>query len=55
MNKFDQWLDEHQSEIEPYLKTNDVAEALYLAWAAGYEAGMDEMGKFSRDLFRSLK
>lgn len=54
-SKFEEWLDEHQSELEPLIRTNDMAEVLYMAWHAGYEEGMNEMGKFSRDLFRSLR
>jgi len=47
---FDIWFEENKDELSSLLR-NDELEALYKAWFAGYEAGLDEMGKFARELW----
>jgi len=43
---FDEWFEENKDELSLLLR-NDELEALYRTWLAGYEAGLDEMGKFA--------
>jgi len=50
ISKFDQWFEDNKSELAELLRSDNV-EALYRAWFAGYEAGLDEMGKFARELW----
>jgi len=47
---FDEWFEQNRDELAPLLRSDDV-EALYRAWFAGYEAGMDKMSKFARELW----
>ncbi len=47
---FEEWFEENKDELAQLLR-GDQEEALYKAWLAGYEAGMDEMGKFARELW----
>ena len=46
---FDEWFEANRDELEKLLR-NDQYELIYKAWLAGYEAGLDEMGKFARKL-----
>ena len=50
---FEEWFEANRDELATLLRNDDV-EALYKAWLAGMEYGMDEMGKFTRELW-SLK
>ena len=47
---FEEWFEENQDQLTELLR-NDQHELIYVAWLAGYEAGMDEMGKFARELW----
>ena len=47
---FDEWFEQNRDELTLLLQ-GDELEALYRVWLAGYEAGMDEMGKFARELW----
>jgi len=47
---FDIWFETKTTELSSLLR-NDELEVLYKAWFAGYEAGLDEMGKFARELW----
>jgi hypothetical protein len=38
------WLEEHKDELTPLLQ-NDQTEALFMAWAAGYQAGANAIAK----------
>lgn len=44
---FEEWLEENENKIHSL----DGGEALYQAWLAGYEAGMNDMGKFAKELW----
>jgi hypothetical protein len=48
--KFEEWFEANQDQLTELLR-NDQHELIYVAWLAGYEAGMDEMGKFARKLW----
>ena len=48
---FDEWFEDNREELESLLRHVDQEELLYTAWLAGYEAGLNEMGKFAADLF----
>lgn len=50
---FKEWFEANRDELTELLR-NDAEEALYRAWLAGMEYGMDDMGKFVRELW-SLK
>jgi len=47
---FDEWFEENRDELAALLR-GDAEEALFRAWLAGYEAGLDEMGKFTKELW----
>jgi hypothetical protein len=47
---FEEWFEANKDQLTELLR-NDQLEALYEAWLAGYEAGMDEMGKFAHQLW----
>lgn len=47
---FDEWFEANRDKLSDLLR-NDQLEALYEAWFAGYEAGMDEMGKFAKKMW----
>jgi hypothetical protein len=47
---FDEWFEENRDQLTELLR-NDQYELIYVAWFAGYEAGMDEMGKFAQELW----
>jgi hypothetical protein len=46
---FGEWFELNKSELEKLLRT-DQEEMLYKAWAAGYAAGLDNMG----NLFKGI-
>jgi hypothetical protein len=48
--KFDEWVEANRDELATLLRNDDV-EALYKAWLAGYEAGLAEMCKFTKELW----
>jgi hypothetical protein len=48
--KFEEWFEANKDQLTEMLR-NDQHELIYTAWLAGYEAGMDEMGKFARELW----
>lgn len=48
---FDEWLEANREELE---NNRDDYEVLYKAWFAGYQAGLEEMSKFAKELW-SLK
>ena len=50
---FDEWFEANRDELAVLLR-GDQEQALYKAWLAGYESGLEEMGKFARELW-SLK
>ena len=45
---FDDWLEQHKAILEPLLR-NDVAEALWLAWYAGYQKGLDDAREIDKE------
>lgn len=47
---FDKWIEENREELA---NNRDDYEVLYKAWLAGYQAGLEEMSKFARDLWSS--
>jgi hypothetical protein len=47
---FEEWFEENRDTLAGLLR-GDQEQAVYQAWLAGYEAGMDEMGKFARELW----
>lgn len=47
MLTFDEWFEQQREELKTLLR-NDQQEALYLAWFAGYEAGLTAMGDLLR-------
>lgn len=47
---FEEWFEENRDELAELLR-NDAEEALYRAWLAGMEYGMDDMGKFAKELW----
>jgi hypothetical protein len=49
---FEEWFEANRGELATLLRNDDV-EVLYKAWLAGYQAGLDEMGKFARELWSS--
>jgi hypothetical protein len=49
---FEEWFEANRDELAELLK-HDAEEALYKAWLAGMEYGMDDMGKFARELWSS--
>ena len=50
---FEEWFEGNRDKLAELLR-NDAEEALYRAWIAGMEYGMEDMGKFARELW-SLK
>jgi hypothetical protein len=48
---FEEWFEENKDELAQLLR-GDQEEALYRAWLAGMEYGMNEMGKFARELWK---
>ena len=51
---FDEWFGEHKDDLALQLR-GDQEDALYRAWFAGYEAGLAEMGKFTKELIGELR
>lgn len=47
---FDEWFEQNRDHLAELLR-NDAKEALYLAWFAGFEYGLDDMGKFAKELW----
>lgn len=47
---FDQWFEANKDKLSSLLR-GDAEEALYKAWRAGYKSGLDEMGKFAKELW----
>ena len=47
---FNEWFEANQDTLTELLR-NDQHEMLYTAWRAGYEAGLDEMRKFTHELW----
>lgn len=47
---FDEWFEANRDKLTELLR-NDQRELLFTAWLAGYEAGLDEMGKFTKELW----
>lgn len=47
---FEEWFEANKDQLSELLR-NDQHELIYTAWFAGYEAGLDEMGKFARELW----
>lgn len=45
--KFEEWLEQNREELLKLLR-NDTEQALYLAWIAGMEYGLDEMADFTK-------
>ena len=41
---FNDWLEEHKDKLTELLR-NDQEEALFMAWAAGYQAGANAIAK----------
>ncbi len=50
---FDEWFEKNRDELAGLLR-GDQQEALYRVWFAGYEAGLEAMGKIAGELW-SLK
>mgnify|MGYP000999625331 CR=1 FL=1 len=51
MTKFDDWFEANRDRLSDLLR-NDQEEALYAAWFAGYEAGLEYMGKYAKVLWK---
>jgi hypothetical protein len=47
---FEEWFEENREDLENLLRS-DQLELAYKCWLAGYEAGLNEMGRFAADLF----
>ena len=50
---FDEWFEENRERLEQMLRS-DTLELVYECWLAGYKAGLDEMGSFAAELFKSI-
>lgn len=50
---FDEWLEENKERLEPLLHA-DTQRFAYECWLAGYEEGLNHMGKFASDLFKGI-
>lgn len=48
---FEEWFKSNRDNLAELL-CNNQEEALYCAWFAGMEYGMDEMSKFTRELWK---
>jgi lipopolysaccharide biosynthesis protein len=47
---FEEWFEENQDQLTELLR-NDQHELIYVAWLAGYEAGLTGMSDFYKDLW----
>jgi hypothetical protein len=47
---FIEWFENNKEELSKLLH-GDKEDALYLAWYAGYKAGLDSMGDFTKKLW----
>jgi hypothetical protein len=51
---FEEWLEENREALEALLRS-DQLELAYKCWLAGYEAGLNEMGHFTANLFNDIR
>ena len=51
---FEEWFEENRDELEALLRS-DQLELACKCWLAGYEAGLDKMGRFAADLFNDIR
>jgi hypothetical protein len=51
---FEEWFEENREDLEALLRS-DQLELAYKCWLAGYEAGLNEMGRFTADLFNDIR
>lgn len=50
---FAEWLESNKDLIAEKIKT-DVEEALFMVWAAGYDAGADQVAQYARNFLNPL-
>lgn len=52
---FDEWFNANREELEKMLNSDNYEllfnELLFMAWQAGYGAGLDEMRQFAKELW----
>jgi hypothetical protein len=51
---FEEWFEDNRDELEALLRS-DQLELAYKCWLAGYEAGLNAMGRFTADLFNDIR
>ena len=51
---FEEWFEANREELEVLLRS-DQLELAYKCWLAGYEAGLNEMGRFTADIFNDIR
>lgn len=51
---FDTWFEEHKDELLALYRTDGFEEAIYKAWLAGIEYGLNEMKDFAASIFKEI-